>query len=132
MKFNNFNTDELSVMDRLLSVKVDLLHSDLHKTGHNKYGGYDYFELSDFTLKTLILCRKRGLAPHFHFTKRKGYLFIVDLKSGAYLWWETSLEKIKQELLPTAKPTKDIGKPMKDNQAVQTYAKRTLYLSNTI
>lgn len=123
-----FTKEQCSILARVQKTKKELYHKNLKKTGYNKFSNYKYFELGDFTGVVIDLLEKKGLASHFQFNSKKARLYIVDTKNGAYLRWTTDLKPNTQETVYKPKKTVDMGRKMKDNQTLQTYARRTLYL----
>jgi len=43
--------DKKTLNDSIITIRVELQNSKLKKSGYNKFGGFDYFELSDFLPK---------------------------------------------------------------------------------
>lgn len=51
----------------------------LEKTGHNKFAGYDYFELGDFLLPAMRVLAEHGLCAVVSFEKDTATMRIVDV-----------------------------------------------------
>lgn len=55
----------MKVLQALQAVRAELSQMTLKKSGHNKFSGFDYFELSDFLPTVQQLCAKYGICPVF-------------------------------------------------------------------
>jgi hypothetical protein len=55
---------------------------DFKKSGHNRFAGYQYFELGDFLHPTLEIFDQLGLVGIVSFTKDEASLSIVDMEGG--------------------------------------------------
>lgn len=55
----------MKVLQALQTVRSELSQMTLKKSGHNKFSGFDYFELSDFLPAVQQLCAKHGICPVF-------------------------------------------------------------------
>lgn len=51
--------------DSIISIRVALQNSNIKQTGYNKFGGFPYFELSDFLPKLNELMSKEGMNDIF-------------------------------------------------------------------
>lgn len=69
----------MSVYVKLQTARLKLLGTDLKKSGHNDYAGYDYFELADFLPTIQEICDDIGLCGVVSFTKEEARLTLVDL-----------------------------------------------------
>ena len=110
---------------RLLGIvhecKIALKKKNLKKTG--KTNKYDYFELSDFLPDLEIILQEHGLASYFEFDDGQGFLTILESETGVFHTWSTPCKSAEVK-----ENSYDVGVHMKASQAVQKYARRTLYL----
>ena len=51
----------MSIYKKIQIVKEKILTANLKKTGENKYAGFKYYELADFTPTIIKLCNEVGL-----------------------------------------------------------------------
>ena len=114
---------EAKLLGEIHKCKIELKRQPLKKTGYNSHNKYSYFELSDFLPCLEVILDNHGLGSYCYFENDKGYLVIFDVESGVFHSWDTPCR------LPQVKENGfDVGVYMKAEQAVQTYARRTLYL----
>ncbi|WP_323736217.1 ERF family protein [Methanosphaera sp. ISO3-F5] len=123
-KFRTYTKDESLLLFKIQQVKQVLLDTEITRSGFNSFGKYNYFELKDITPVIVPALLDKGLASAFFCKDNCMFLQIVDSKTGAWIQWNTKLRVIHREGLPKG----DITVLMKDEQAVQTYARRTLWL----
>lgn len=117
------NKEEAKLLGEIHKCKIELKQQNLKKTGYNSHNKYSYFELGDFLPCLERILDKHGLGSYCYFENWKGYLIIFDVESGVLHSWDTPCK------IPHVKENGfDIGVHMKAEQAVQTYARRTLYL----
>jgi hypothetical protein len=115
--------EEAKLLGEIHKCKIELKQQNLKKTGYNSHNKYSYFELGDFLPCLERILDKHGLGSYCYFENFKGYLIIFDVESGVLHSWDTPCK------IPHVKENGfDIGVHMKAEQAVQTYARRTLYL----
>jgi hypothetical protein len=115
--------EEAKLLGEIHKCKIELKQQNLKKTGYNSHNKYSYFELGDFLPCLERILDKHGLGSYCYFENFKGYLIIFDVASGVFHSWDTPCK------IPHVKENGfDIGVHMKAEQAVQTYARRTLYL----
>ena len=74
---NNFE-----VYAKLQKCRVELQNMELKKSGHNKFAGYRYFELSDLLPAINILFDKYGLCYSLQFEKDIANMFVLDVATG--------------------------------------------------
>ena len=97
------------------------MNKKITMTGHNSFNKYDYFELSDIKRPIMEVLQDNDLISRFIFTDTHGKLRIYS--STGYCEWQTPLRRVEQKA-----SGKDTGVYMKSEQAIQTYARRTLWL----
>lgn len=114
----------MSLLKKIIKIRVDLQNSKLNKSGKNKFAGFTYYELSDFLPKLNELMLENDMNDIFSIAE--GYAELV-LKTEdeecsytiPFTIYETPLNKNGQ-------------KSMQDIQylgALNTYYKRYLYLN---
>lgn len=57
--------EKKSLNDSIIAIRVELQNTKLKKSGYNKFGGFDYFELSDFLPKLNELMLKEKMNDIF-------------------------------------------------------------------
>ena len=130
-KFSIYTKEQAEILGKIQEVKQILNNQNITKSGINDYKDYQYYELEDINKPICDALLSKGLASLFVFKNGYGYLQIIDRKTGAWIQWETPLRKSERYLQQfTSKSSKkgDVGDLMKDEQALQTYARRALYL----
>lgn len=123
-QFRAYNKEEAQLLFRIQEVKQILLQKDISMSGYNTFGKYKYFELKDITPVIVPELLEKGLASTFFSNDNTMSLQIIDSKTGVFIQWNTKLRVISRESTPKG----DMTIYMKDEQAVQTYARRTLWL----
>jgi len=129
-KQSKYSKEEAQVLFKVQQVKTELNEMHLKKTGHNSYQKYNYYELEDINKPIAETLVKHGLSSLFTFKEDMAYLQIIDKDTGAWIQWQTPLktsERWRKTLTNTTKKG-DVGDYMKPIQALQTYARRALYL----
>lgn len=69
----------MNVYQKLQAARLKLQNSELKKSGHNKFAGYQYFELGDFLPKTQEIFQEVGLCGTVAFTPELAILSIVNM-----------------------------------------------------
>ena len=115
--------EEAKLLSRVHKCKMELKETKLEKTGYNAHNKYSYFELSDFLPSLEKILYENGLSTYFHFQDNMAYLTVFEIESGICHTWSTKCISAKAK-----ENGYDVGVHMKGEQAVQTYARRTLYL----
>ena len=110
----------MGIWKKIQYVKQKLLEANLKKSGENKFSGFKYYELSDFTPTIIKLCNEVGLFTKFTFDNEVATLEIINS------------DKQDQKEIYTS-PMRDLQlKGCNDIQAlggVETYSRRYLYMS---
>jgi hypothetical protein len=109
----------MSVHKKLMEARVLLFKSDLKKTGHNKFAGYMYFELSDFLPQIQEIFNAIGLCGFVSFGEDIAILEIVDIDDSSSL---RITSPMKDANLKGAHAIQNLG-------AVQTYIRRYLWVT---
>ena len=110
----------MGIWKKIQYVKKKLLEANLKKSGENKFSGFKYYELSDFTPTIINLCNEVGLFTKFTFNNEVATLEIINS------------DKQDQKEIYTS-PMRDLQlKGCNEIQAlggVETYSRRYLYMS---
>lgn len=110
-----------------MNVYVKLNHArerfhsrQLKKSGHNKFAGYNYFELGDFVVPALEIFKDIGLASIISFTKEYADMKIVNTeKPEEYIVISSPMSSAA---LKGCHEVQNLG-------AVQTYLRRYLWVA---
>lgn len=98
----------------------ELFHqSKLTKTGHNKFAGYHYFELSDFLVPALKIFNDIGLCAMVSFDAEIATMLIVDVENGESIKITSPMSTAS---LKACHEVQNLG-------AVQTYLRRYLWVA---
>lgn len=114
--------EEAKLLREVQKCKIELKKQELKKSGYNSHNKYHYFELDDFLPCVEVILDTHGLASFFYFDGGKATLVICNEEGTSHSW--------STKCVP-AKPREngyDVGVHMKSEQAIQTYARRTLWL----
>jgi hypothetical protein len=79
---NEQSKANMSVYKKLADARRMMRSRTLKKSGHNKFAGYNYFELGDFLHPALEIFDELGLISIVSFTKEQAELCIVDTDGG--------------------------------------------------
>ena len=79
---NEQSKANMGVYKKLADARRMMRSRTLKKSGHNKFAGYNYFELGDFLHPALQIFDELGLISIVAFTKEKAELCIVDTVGG--------------------------------------------------
>lgn len=117
---------DMNIYEKLTNMQNDLLETNIPKSGKNKFGGFDYYELDDLLPPILMLCKEYECSLFFNFpfdVEANCYKGVLNLIS-----WSNSDDKIIVEV-----PFPQLEKLPKMNWAqssgtYQTYMKRYLIL----
>lgn len=121
-KTEKITKEEAKLLCMIQKCKIELKKQKLKKSGYNNHNKYHYFELDDFLPCVEIILDKHGLASFFLFEGDKAHLTICNSEGASHTWTTKCI---------SSKPREngyDVGVHMKSEQAVQTYARRTLWL----
>ena len=118
------NKEHSQLLLKIQQVKKILLTSNINKTGYNKYSKYYYFDLGDIIPVVECALLEKKCSSMFFCKDDKMFLRITDTETGAYEEWDTKLKIYKRDKVPNG----DLTFLMKDEQAAQTYSRRTLLL----
>jgi hypothetical protein len=79
---NEQSKANMGVYKKLADARRMMRSRTLKKSGHNKFAGYNYFELGDFLHPALEIFDELGLISIVSFTKEQAELCIVDIVGG--------------------------------------------------
>lgn len=109
----------MSVLKKLMEARVTLQGESLKKSGHNKFAGYEYFELGDFLPTVQKIFKTLGLCGVVSYDKELAKLTITDVDDG------TAVEitsPMGSAALKGCHEVQNIG-------AVETYQRRYLWVT---
>lgn len=108
-----------SVYAKLQRSRMRLQAAPLKKSGHNKFAGYQYFELGDFLPTINKIFHEEGLCSIVSFTSSLATLQIVDVENGGIITFTSPMAEAN---LKGCHPIQNLG-------AVETYSRRYLYVT---
>jgi hypothetical protein len=114
---NEISKANMDVYKKLSQARTMLRSTELKKSGHNKFAGYNYFELGDFLHPTLDIFDQLGLMSIVSFTKEEAMLSIIDMDGGGEI---VITSPFGSAALKGCHEVQNIG-------AVETYQRRYLY-----
>lgn len=109
----------MSVHKKLMQVRVDLARQGLQRTGHNKFAGYKYFELSDFIPQAMELFLKYDLCGVVSYSPDEATLCITDVEEGPVIVIHSPMATAA---LKGAHDIQNLG-------AVESYQRRYLWMT---
>ena len=107
------------VYEKLQKARIKLQHTELKKSGHNKFAGYKYFELGDFLPAIQSIFFELKLCPVVSFGTELATLRIIDTESGGCVTFTSPMAEAQ---LKGCHPIQNLG-------AVETYSRRYLYVT---
>ena len=110
---------EYQVYAKLQKARMMLQAAPLKKSGHNKFAGYQYFELGDFLPTINQIFHELGLCSVVSFTKDYAELRIIDTDNGGAITFSSPMADAN---LKGCHPIQNLG-------AVETYSRRYLYVT---
>lgn len=109
----------MSVLKKLNEAR-ELFHAQkLEKTGHNKFAGYNYFQLGDFVIPALQIFNQVGLCSIISFTAEQATMTITDLEDNSSVQITSPMSSAA---LKGCHDVQNLG-------AVQTYLRRYLWVA---
>lgn len=109
----------MSVYKKLQEARIRLLATPLKKSGHNKFAGYQYFELGDFLPEINKIFSDIGLCGVVSFGTDLATLEIHDVDGGEPIRITSPMAEAN---LKGCHPIQNLG-------AVETYTRRYLWVS---
>jgi len=116
---NEQSKPNMSVYKKLIVARAKLRAKVLKKSGHNKFAGYNYFELGDFLHPIMEIFDDVGLIGIVSFTKEQAELCIVDIDGGGEI---VITSPFGSAALKGCHEVQNIG-------AVETYQRRYLWVT---
>lgn len=110
----------MNVFQKLNDARERFHQSKLNKSGHNKFAGYKYFELSDFVVPALQIFKEVGLTSVIRFGKDMAEMCIVNVDKPDEIIVITS--PMSTAALKGCHEVQNLG-------AVQTYIRRYLWVA---
>jgi hypothetical protein len=104
-----------------MQARVELQAMPLKKSGHNKFAGYNYFELGDFLPQVNSIFNRLGLCSVVSFDAEYASLTITDVDDGTMIVITSPMVEANMK---GASPIQSLG-------GCQTYQRRYLYLCAT-
>lgn len=107
------------VHNKLMEARLRLQSTKLNKSGHNKFAGYQYFELGDFLPTVQQIFSDVGLCGVISYGKEEAWLTITDMEDGSSV---AVCSPMAEANLKGCHPIQNLG-------AVQTYVRRYLWVT---
>jgi hypothetical protein len=107
------------VHKKLMNARIILQSMSLKKSGHNKFAGYQYFELGDFLPQINEIFHRNGLCGVISYTKDYADLTITDVDDGTSISISSPMVEAN---LKGAHAIQNLG-------AVETYQRRYLWMT---
>lgn len=110
----------MNVYQKLNAARKEFHSTEIKKTGHNKFAGYNYFELADFIVPALTIFEKHGLTSVVSFSATDAVLAIIDN------------DKPEDKILinsPMSEANLKGAHPIQNLGAVQSYLRRYLWVA---
>jgi hypothetical protein len=108
----------MSVYKKLQEARVMLHHTQLNKSGKNKFANFNYFELGDFIPQVTDIFNKVGLCGVVSFTGDTAYLTIHETEGDGFITFTSPLVYASVE---KTQPIQNLG-------STHTYLRRYLWL----
>ena len=106
---------------KINKIQIELLNTQLKKTGRNNFSKYSYFELEDILPSIMEKANKEHIMLTFRFTEKEAELHIIDIITG---------EKFVNVVpVPEIKALNGGMNIMQSAGAFMTYLKRYLLLN---
>jgi len=110
----------MNVYQKLNEARAKFHKKALKKSGHNKFAGYNYFELGDFVIPAIEIFNEAGLTSIIRFGKDIAEFIVVNTEKPDEIIVFTS--PMSEANLKGCHPVQNLG-------AVQTYISRYLWVS---
>lgn len=109
----------MSALAKLMQARITLQGKELKKSGHNKFAGYNYFELGDFLPVVQQIFSELGLAGVVSFAPDIATLTITSIEDGSEV---KITSPMSTAALKGCHEVQNLG-------AVQTYIRRYLWVA---
>jgi hypothetical protein len=110
----------MNVYQKLNDARHKFHSQELKKSGHNKFAGYQYFELGDFVVPALAIFKEVGLTSVISFGADQAVMQIINTDKPEESIYITS--PMSEANLKGCHPVQNLG-------AVQTYTRRYLWVA---
>jgi len=110
----------MNVYQKLSVARARFHQMELKKSGHNKFAGYYYFELSDFVVPALQVMKEVGMTPIISFGKEIAEMRLVNDDKPEEIIVITS--PMSEAALKGCHPVQNLG-------AVESYIRRYLWVA---
>lgn len=110
----------MNVYQKLNEARTRFHQAKLKKSGHNKFAGYSYFELSDFVVPALQIFNEIGLCSTISFDRDYASMKIINVDKPEEVITFTS--PMSDANLKGCHPVQNLG-------AVETYTRRYLWVT---
>lgn len=111
---------EKNIYEKVNEVKKRLLEANIKKSGVNKFAGYNYYELADFTPFIINFCTELKLFTAVSFNKELATLTIVNAeKPDEKIEYTSPIEELE---LKGCNKVQALG-------GTETYSRRYLYMA---
>lgn len=110
----------MNVYQKLNLAREKFHQSEIKKSGHNKFAGYNYFELGDFVVPALRIFKEVGLTSIISFQPESASMKIVNA------------EKPEEQIVinsPMSEASLKGCHPVQNLGAVETYIRRYLWVA---
>lgn len=107
------------VHKKLMTARIMLQQTNLKKSGHNKFVGYQYFELGDFLPHVNVIFNDVGLCGVISYDSEIASLTITDVDDGTNIVITSPMVEAN---IKGAHPIQNLG-------AVETYTRRYLWVT---
>ena len=109
----------MSVLTKLMDARLKLYGTEIKKTGHNKFAGYQYFELGDFLIPIQKIFSELKLFGQVSFGLELATLKITDIEDNSFI---EITSPMSSAALKGCHEVQNLG-------AVQTYLRRYLWIA---
>lgn len=110
----------MNVYQKLNLAREKFHQSEIKKSGHNKFAGYNYFELTDFVVPALKIFKEVGLLSVTSFQKDDAWMRIFNVDKPDEFVTITS---------PMSEAAMKGNQPIQNLGAAQTYLRRYLWVA---
>lgn len=113
---------KMNIHEKLMNMKFELLDCDIKKSGHNKFGGFDYHELKDILPPVNRLCKKYRCLTHVDFpNQQEAILTLINVDNP-------------EDTICTHSPRPELREMqrmniMQSEGSYETYMRKYLYLN---
>jgi hypothetical protein len=109
----------MPVLRKLNEARAKFHESKITKTGHNKFAGYNYFELADFVVPALTIFNEVGLCAVVSFDSAQARMTITDVDDASEV---VITSPMSSAALKGCHEVQNLG-------AVQSYLRRYLWVA---